>query len=125
LNTSWVDRVLALGDDLPDVTPGTTVHHPALHLRGKGFVICAGVDSGQPSLWVKSTAETQRTLVDYDPERFFVPPYLGSRGGWVGVLLLDDTDWAEVAELVEDAYRLVAGKRRIALLEELRRSSPP
>jgi predicted DNA-binding protein (MmcQ/YjbR family) len=42
--------------------------------------------------------------------RFFVPPYVGP-SGWVGVWLDGRTDWAELAELLRDGYRLVAPKR--------------
>ena len=45
-----------------------------------------------------------------DPERFFVPPYVGVHG-WIGVHLNRDPDWAYIAELAEDAYRMTAPKR--------------
>lgn len=51
-----------------------------------------------------------------DDPRFFHPMYLGV-SGWVGVVLGDDTDWDEVAELVETSYRLTAGARRVRLLD--------
>jgi len=41
------------------------------------------------------------------------PPYLGP-SGWVGVMLDERTDWAMVAELVDDAWRLIAPKRLLA-----------
>jgi predicted DNA-binding protein (MmcQ/YjbR family) len=45
------------------------------------------------------------------------PPYVGSKG-WVGVALTVDQDWDEIADLIEDSYRLVAPKRLSALLPE-------
>ncbi|WP_240942804.1 MmcQ/YjbR family DNA-binding protein [Planosporangium thailandense] len=42
-----------------------------------------------------------------EPERFFRPPYVGGRG-WLGVRLDGEVDWAEIAELCADAYRVVA-----------------
>jgi predicted DNA-binding protein (MmcQ/YjbR family) len=36
--------------------------------------------------------------------------------GWVGVYLDDKPDWAEVAELLTDGYRLIAPKK---LLKEM------
>ena len=48
--------------------------------------------------------------------RCFVPGYLGPYG-WLGLDLDDDTDWTEVAELVEMSYRQTAGQRRIAALD--------
>ncbi len=51
-----------------------------------------------------------------DPDRFFVPPYVGAKG-WVGMRLGPGTDWVEVAELAEDSYRLIAPKPLVAQLD--------
>jgi predicted DNA-binding protein (MmcQ/YjbR family) len=56
-------------------------------------------------------------LVASDPDRFFVPKYVGSKG-WVGIRLDGDPDWAEISEAVEDSYRLIAPKRLVAQLDE-------
>ncbi|MBW2281519.1 MAG: MmcQ/YjbR family DNA-binding protein [Deltaproteobacteria bacterium] len=73
---------------------------------------------GRNALWIKSTADDQDVLVDSDSERFFVPPYVG-KNGWVGVRLEKDrVDWEEVAELVEDGYRLIAPRRLVERLDE-------
>lgn len=40
-------------------------------------------------------------------------PYVGHRG-WLGVRLDIDVDWAEIEQIVTDAYRLVAPKSLIA-----------
>ena len=53
-------------------------------------------------------------LVNADPRRFFVPPYVGHKG-WVGVRLTGKPDWDEIARIVERSYRLVAPKRLAAL----------
>jgi hypothetical protein len=58
----------------------------------------------------------QRAMVASDPERFFVPPYVGGRG-WLGVYLDVPVDWDEIAEIVEDAYRMVAPKKLVDLLD--------
>lgn len=51
--------------------------------------------------------------------RFFIPGYIGHRG-WLAMDLTGRhsgrVDWAEVAELIEESYRLTAGKRLIAQL---------
>lgn len=98
--------------DLPGCSEGTTVHHPSLQIRGKAFVMVTD-GHGDAALWVKSDRGTQAELIAADPEHFFVPPYVGHHG-WVGVRTGDDTDWAEVAEIVIDAYRLAAPKRLLA-----------
>jgi hypothetical protein len=45
-----------------------------------------------------------------------VPAYLGP-SGWIGVDLADDTDWAEIGELLDASYRRTAGRRRVAALD--------
>jgi hypothetical protein len=54
--------------------------------------------------------------VDEEPDRFFVPPYVGHRG-WVGVRLDVEVDWDEVAGIAADSYRMVAPKKLIAQLD--------
>ncbi|MEX2247039.1 MAG: hypothetical protein WEC75_10160 [Dehalococcoidia bacterium] len=50
----------------------------------------------------------QAALVLSDPERFFVPAHLGARG-WLALRLdLPKAGWAEVAELMPEAYRMTA-----------------
>jgi len=59
----------------------------------------------------------QSMLVEADPERFFVPPYVGYRG-WLGVRLDRGLDWDVLAGIAEDAYAEVAPAR---LVEAARR----
>ena len=59
----------------------------------------------------------QQALTRANPERFYVPAYVGSKG-WVGLRLdLADIDWTEVRELLTEAYRLQAPKRLAAQLD--------
>jgi hypothetical protein len=67
---------------------------------------------GRLAIWCAAPAGVQAALVDEEPERFFVPPYVGPRG-WLGVRLDRDVDWAEVAGIVEDGFRLVGPKRLV------------
>jgi predicted DNA-binding protein (MmcQ/YjbR family) len=68
------------------------------------------------SLLVK-VDETDRSALAQDT-RFFFPAYLGP-AGWLG---LDFTaakiDWAEVTELVDASYRLVASKKLLNQLDD-------
>jgi hypothetical protein len=65
---------------------------------------------GRLAIWCAAPTGVQAALVDEEPDRFFVPPYVGTRG-WVGVRLDHDVDWVEVAGIVEDGFRLVATKK--------------
>jgi hypothetical protein len=68
---------------------------------------------GRLAIWCSAPPGIQATLVDEEPRRFFVPPYVGTRG-WVGVRLDVDVDWDEVAGIIDDGFREVATKRLIA-----------
>ena len=67
------------------------------------------------SVWLPAASGAQEALIESDPKRYFRPPYVGS-SGWVGVVLDTRPNWAVVAWLVEQAFRLVAHKRLVAQL---------
>ena len=75
---------------------------------------------GRLAVWIKSDLDTREALIDADPRRFFVPPYVGP-SGWIGVDLGRlggrSVDWEMVAGLLEAGYRQVAPKRAIARLD--------
>ena len=79
-------------------------------------MILTDTPSSRAPAWCAAPAGSQQALVVSDPERFFVPPYVGHRG-WLGVYLDVPIDWAETEEIVEEAYRVVAPKRLIAELD--------
>lgn len=84
---------------------------------GKVFAMLDDHHHGAPhlSVWIPAPPGAQQILIANDPERFWRPPYLGHRG-WVAVVLDRKPAWDLVAELVDQAYRLVAAPRLIARL---------
>jgi hypothetical protein len=66
--------------------------------------------------WCPAPPGAQEALIATDGDRFFRPPYVGHRG-WLGVRIDRDPDWAEIAEIVRDAYRQVAPKSLAAQLD--------
>jgi hypothetical protein len=58
---------------------------------------------GRFAIWCAAPEGMQQMLVEADPDRFFVPPYVGHRG-WLGVRLDRRLDWEELAGFLEDAY---------------------
>jgi predicted DNA-binding protein (MmcQ/YjbR family) len=70
---------------------------------------------GAASVWCKVPPGSQGVLVGADPARFFVPPYVGTKG-WIGVRLDADADWDEVKTLLRRSYRLVAPRHLAALV---------
>ncbi len=106
----------------PETTEKLAWGAPTFRVKGKLFVHYRNDHHGDGRIaaWCNSVAERQQDLVEADPERFFVPPYVGP-SGWVGVRLDRKPDWAVVAEIVEDAYRLVAPKRVLRELDDARK----
>jgi hypothetical protein len=70
---------------------------------------------GRLALWCAAPPGVTATLVDEEPDRFYVPPYVGHRG-WLGARLDRDLDWGEVEGIVIDAFRTVAPPRILAEL---------
>lgn len=106
-------REICLG--LPGATEKLTWEtSETFRVRDRIFAMCAHGYEDQPTLWCKALPGAQDVLVGADPDRFFVPPYVG-KNGWIG-LRLTGADWNMVADLVLDSYRLTAPKRLIALL---------
>jgi hypothetical protein len=101
-------RELCLG--LPETSERLSHGAPAFFVRGKRAFLMVLTDhhgDGRFAIWCAAADGTQSLLVNADPERFFVPPYVGHRG-WLGVRLDRGLDWDEVAGIVEDAYAEVA-----------------
>jgi len=76
---------------------------------------------GRLAIWAAAPPGVQEEMVRLEPERFFRPAYVGSRG-WLGVRLDRTPDWDEVADVLEEAYRTVAIKRLLAQLDAQRTS---
>ena len=60
---------------------------------------------GRVAVWCKAAWGVQEMLVANDPERFFVPPYVGTKG-WIGVRVDRKVDWDELAQLLGEAHGL-------------------
>ena len=103
---------------LPEVTRRYNGQHATFLVRDRKFAYYL-VDhhgDGIVAVCCRAAPGENEALVASDPIRFYRPAYIGPRG-WVGLRLdLDEIDWAEVAELVTESYRLAAPKRLVALL---------
>jgi len=112
-----VDRVRTICLAFPAVTERLSHGTPTFFVRDKKSFVYAWVaghhDNEFPHLWCAAPDGAQQELISDAPERFFRPPYVGHRG-WVGVRLDGTIDWAEIAEVCEDAYRVVASKTLVA-----------
>ena len=116
-----LERLRALCLALPEAHEVEAWGEPTFRVRNKIFAMYADAGNhhgaGRRGVWCKATHLTQDLLVRTQPDRFFVPPYVGPKG-WVGIYLDDAPDWSVVAELLRDAYRLTAPKRLTARLDD-------
>jgi hypothetical protein len=97
---------------LPDTWEKLSHGEPAFFVGKKQFASYDNHHHGAPhiSVWCSAPPGAQQVLVNADPDRFFVPPYVGQRG-WVAIVLDNSPDWGEVAAVIEEAYLNVASER--------------
>jgi hypothetical protein len=111
-----VARIRAACLGLPEVEERLSHGAPTFFVRGKRSFLTVHDNhhgDGRFALWCAAGDGVQQMLVDADPERFFVPAYVGHRG-WLGVRLDRGVDWNELAGIVEDAYAEVAPPKLVA-----------
>jgi predicted DNA-binding protein (MmcQ/YjbR family) len=109
-----IERVRAICLRLPEAVEKPFGGHtaPAFRVRDKLFVMTS---EDSTSMTMKAPPGVQPILVGSDPERFFVPKYVGPKG-WIGVRLdlRQAPDWDELAEMIVESYCLTAPKRLAA-----------
>ncbi len=119
-------RLRAICTALPEVTERLSHGAPTWFVRGKTTFATLWTHGHHqddfPHLVCAAPPGVQAELVDAEPDRFFRPPYVGGRG-WIGLRLDVGLDWDEVAEICEEAYRVVAPKRLVQQLDTDRAGS--
>jgi hypothetical protein len=124
------ERLIALCQGLPEATAERAgLQHLAFKVGKKTFAYYAydHHGDGRIALLCKASPGEQGQLVAEDPERYFVPPYVGPKG-WVG-LRVDSAriDWTAVKNLLSVAYVLTAPdrlRRQSQQGEATRRANP-
>jgi hypothetical protein len=113
-----VAKLRAICLALPETTERLSHGEPCWFIGDKKlFVMFANQHHDERiGFWCAAPEGAQHALVSADPDRFFIPPYVGHRG-WLGVYLDVPTDWDEIADLVLAAYREVAPKRLLQQLD--------
>jgi hypothetical protein len=106
---TW-DDVVEIGQRLPGVEAGTSWGTPGLKVRGK--FMCR-LRTNPDALVVRVIDLPDReALVQGQPDVFFTTPHYD---GYPAVLVrLEEIDPVELAELIEDAWRVQAPKRLLA-----------
>ncbi|MEX2210693.1 MAG: MmcQ/YjbR family DNA-binding protein [Gaiellaceae bacterium] len=108
-------REICLG--LPETSERLSHGSPTFFVREKRSFLTVLHDfhgDGRFAIWCAAPEGLQRMLVEADPERFFVPPYVGHRG-WLGVRLDRGLHWDELAGIAGDAYAEVAPRKLVDL----------
>ena len=114
MNDEVLARLRSLCLAFPEATEQGGVGDPTFRVKDKIFAMRHAVQ-GRSSLWCKALPGAQDVLIAAHPSRYFVPPYVGHHG-WVGLWLDVPQDWDEIADLIDESYRMTAPKRLVALL---------
>ena len=108
-----IQRLRAICLALPEAHEVIAWGEPTFRVRNKQFAMFADAGNhhgnGRAAVWCKSDPITQQHLIQTDPKRFFVPPYVGP-SGWVGIWLDRRPPWKAIARILEDSWRLAAPK---------------
>ena len=118
-----LEQVRAICLALPEAEEKGGVAEHTFRVHDKIFAIYQDNHhgDGRLALWCKAPRGLQEALIDDNPARYFVPPYVGVHG-WVGIHLNRDPDWEHIAELAADAYRMTAPKRLVKQLDDPERA---
>lgn len=120
------EQIRAICLAFPETTEKTAWGHPTFRVRNKIFASHGYYESspgdgaaGYVEVMTMKAAAGEQEVLLAEGHPFFYPKYVGSKG-WIGVVLDEHTDLAEIAELVEDSYREIAPKRLSAQIDAKR-----
>ncbi len=115
-------RVRQIAFDLPEAAEKVSHGRPAFFTKKVFAIYGAAVRHGEGD-WVQ---HPRSVLVRLEPDEraamleepaSFVPAYWGP-SGWIGIDLTDESDFEEIAELIESSYRVTAPARLVRLLDD-------
>jgi hypothetical protein len=112
-------KLIKICSELPEVDVEPANEHLAFRIKKKtlGYYLFDHHGDGMIAFCCKSSLSEQRRWIRQDPEVFFVPAYVGSKG-WIAVRLdLEDVDWDAVIDLSRTAYQSLAPRKLAALVE--------
>lgn len=110
-----LERLTRICLALPGVTRELMNTHAAFIARRRKFAYFLNNHHGDGIVAVacKALPGENTALAAANPDRFYLPAYIGPRG-WIALRL--DTlkvDWSEVADLVKVSYVQVAGRKHV------------
>jgi hypothetical protein len=117
--TDQLDRVRRACLELPEATEQEAWGEPTFRVRKKIFAMYAAAGNhhgaGHCAVWCPAPVGVQEMLVRAEPDKYFVPPYVGPKG-WVGIRLEQVSD-VELREHAIQAWCMIAPKKLQALLD--------
>ena len=107
-----IRRVRRLCSALPETTEKLSHGEPTFFVKKKVYAMFANNhhDDGHIALWIPVPPGAPASLIRTEPDKFFLPPYVGVRG-WIGIEL-PQIDDEELATCLLEAWRLIAPKER-------------
>ncbi len=106
---------------LPEASRRDCEGHAAFLVRKSTFAYFLNDHhgDGRVSIACKALPGDNQALASAQPERFYLPAYIGPRG-WIALRLdRGEIDWDEVSELVRLSYRLIAPKSLVRKIERV------
>jgi len=113
MTVAMVGRLAKVCLALPEASRTESGSHATFTVQKRVFAYFLNNHHGDGivSIACKALPGDNAVLVAAQPERFYLPAYIGPRG-WVALRLdRGKIDWEEVRELVTGSYRMVAPKR--------------
>lgn len=115
MTAATIARIAKICLALPEATRTDSGSHATFTVQKRVFAYSLNNhhNDGVVSIACKALPGDNALLVGAQPERFYLPAYIGPRG-WVALRLdRGKIDWEEVRELVTGSYRMVAPRRLI------------
>ena len=107
-------RVVKICRSLPEARHEQHAQHATFLVHDKVFAYYLNNHHGDGIVGIacKVLEGDNEALIAAQPEKFYMPAYVGPRG-WVGLRLdVGKPDWQEVAELVLTSYKMLAPSRQ-------------
>ena len=112
-----LQRVSEICAGLPEAERELSGNHAIFRVRRRTFAYFLDDHHGDGIVGVVFKTPANEGLIAADPDRFYMPSYIGHRG-WAGLRLdRGRVDWTEVSDFLTDSYLAVAPKRLAAQLE--------
>lgn len=118
---SALARVRRLCLAYPESSERISHGSPAFFVREKKCFVMFTNDhhgDGRVAIWAPLPIGQQADLVEMDPDRFFVPPYVGP-SGWIGLRLDRPPSPGWLERVIREGYRMRAPKKLLVGLPPL------